>query len=103
MYLTMRKSGIMNVSKKLGVVTTSSMKTKVVATGEWFLKCAWFRYFRLVQSNEAKEDILMQDNQSSILLHKNHPFSVKKGSKNIKIRYFFVIDKMNSREVRIVY
>jgi len=45
----------------------------------------------------------MQDNQSCILLHKNHPFSVGRGSKHINVRYFFVIDKVEKKEVRIVY
>jgi hypothetical protein len=45
----------------------------------------------------------MQDNQSCILLYKNHPFSVGKGSKHINVRYFFVIDKINKKEVKIVY
>ena len=52
---------MMNVSKKLNFITTSSTKTEVVAKDEWFPKSAWFRYFRLAQGDEAKEDVLMQN------------------------------------------
>ena len=69
LYLTMGKGAIMNVSKKLGLVTTSSTEIEVVANGERFPKCSWFRYFRLTQRDEAKEDVRMQDNKSCILLH----------------------------------
>ena len=45
----------------------------------------------------------MQDNQSCMLMHKNHPFSVGKGGKHINARCFFIVNKMDSREVCIVY
>lgn len=45
----------------------------------------------------------MQDNQSVILLEKKYPFSVGKGSKHINIRYFFVCDKIEKKEIKIIY
>ena len=39
MHLAMGRGGMMNVSKKLGLVTTSSTETEVVANGERFPKC----------------------------------------------------------------
>ena len=94
---------ITGVSKKLGVNTVSSTVTEIVSTGERFPKCSWFRYFRGAQGSSLKEDILMQDNQSCILLQKNYPYSNGKGSKHIHIRYFFVVDKIRNKEVKIVY
>jgi len=38
-----------------------------------------------------------------MLLEKNYPFSVRKGSKHINIRYFFVTDKVQKREVKVLY
>ena len=49
------------------------------------------------------EDVLMQDNNSSILLQKNYPFSVRKGSKHIHVRFYFAKDKINKKELKIVY
>ena len=45
----------------------------------------------------------MQDNKSAILLQKNWPFSTGKGSQHINVRYFFVVDKIKNKEVKIVY
>ena len=92
-----------NVSKKLGVNTVSSTETEIVSTGEKFPKCTWFRYFREAQGSLMKEDILMQDNQNCVLLQKNYPYSNRKVSKHIHIRYFFEVDKIKNEEVKIVY
>ena len=43
----------------------------------------------------------MQDNKSCVQLHKNHPFSVGSGSKHINIRYFFVVDRIDKKEVKM--
>ena len=102
MRLTMGKGAMINASKKPGLVTTSSTETEVVSNGERFPNFSWFRHFRLAQGDEAKEDVLIQDNQSCMLLHKNHPFSVGKGSKHVNVRYFFVVDKAEKKEVKIV-
>ena len=45
----------------------------------------------------------MQDNESSVLLHNHHPFSVGKGSKHINMRHFFVVDKIEKKEVKIFF
>ena len=49
MSLTMRKGAMVNVPKKLGLVTVSYTETEVVSDGEQFPKCSWFRCFRLAQ------------------------------------------------------
>ena len=102
LFLTMGRGAMINVSKKLGVNAGSSTETEVVSNGERFPKCTWFHYFRLAQGADDREDVLFQDNESCILLHKNYPHSVKKGSKHIHVRHFFVVDKLNKKEVKIV-
>jgi hypothetical protein len=103
LFVTQGKGAMINVSKKLGLVTNSSTETEIVATGERLPKCTWFRYFRLAQGEPIKEDILMQDNKSTMLLQKNGHFLVGKGSKHIHIRYFFATDKIQKKEVRLIY
>ena len=48
MFLMMGRGGMINVSKKLELVITSLIETKIVANRERFPKCSWFRYFRLI-------------------------------------------------------
>ena len=103
LYVTMGRGGLINQSKKLGVVINSSTETEIVSTGERFPKCTWFRYFRLAQGGDTKEDILMQDNRSAIILQKNYPYSARKGTKHMHARYFFVADKVANKEVKIIY
>jgi len=57
----------------------------------------------MAQGEFPKEDILMQDNQTAMLLEKNCPLSIGKGSKHINIRYFSVTDKVQKREVKVLY
>ena len=58
---------------------------------------------RLAQEEEMSKGVLMQDNKSSILLQKNYPFSVWKVSKHIRVRFYFSKDKIDKKEVKIVY
>lgn len=103
LFVTQGKGAMINVSKKLGLVTNSSTETEIVSTGERLPKCTWFRYFRIAQGEPIKEDMLMQDNMSTMLLQKNGHFSVGKGSKHIHIRYFFATDKIEKKEIRLIY
>ena len=103
LYLTMGKGAMINISKKIGLVTNSSTETEIVSTGERMPKCTWFRYFRIEQGEPIVEDLLMQDNKSTMLLQKNGLFSVGKGSKHIHIRYFFVTDKIEKKELKLIY
>lgn len=103
LFATMGKGAMISVAKKLGLVTISSTETEVVLTGERILKCTWFRYFRDAQGERISEDLLMQDNKSCILLQKNYPFSVKKGSKHIHVKYFLVTDKIERKELKVIH
>ena len=103
LYLTLGKGAMINVSKKLSVATTSSTETEIVSTGERLPKCTWFRYFRLAQGEEATEDTLMQDNKSAITLQKRWPYSTRKGSKHIHVKYFFAVDKLKRKEIKLMH
>ena len=103
LFLTLGRGAMINVSKKLRLVTVSSTETEIVSTGERMPKATWFRYYRLAQGDKNNEDILMQDNKSTIRLQKHYPYSVGKGSKHINIRYYFVVDKVKQKEIKIIY
>ena len=76
LFVTIGIGAMIDVPKKLGLDTVSSAKIEVVSTGEIFPRCTWFIHFRVAQGeDDSKEDILLQDNQSCVLLHKSYPFS----------------------------
>ena len=98
MFIKMGKGAMMNASKKLGI--TSSTETERVSTGKRFPKFTWFRYFRIAEGDEFEEDSQFQDNTSHALLCKNYPFSIGKGTNNVNVRCFFVVDKIEKKELK---
>ncbi len=61
----------------------------------------WTHYFLEAQGYDIKENIVHQDNKSAILLEINGKGSSSKQTKHIKIRYFFVKDKIDAGEILI--
>ena len=51
----------------------------------------------------VEEVYVYQDNESEILLESNGMKSVGKGSRHIKIKYFFVTDKVKGKELQILH
>ena len=93
---------MISVWKKLHVVIMSSTETEVVLSSKRFPKCIWFGNFQIAQGRSSKEDLLYKDNKSCIQLHKNYPFSIGKESKNIKVRYFFIINRIGKKDVKMI-
>jgi len=102
-YATEGKGAIYSASTKLKLNTLSSTETELVTVGEKLPKSLLYRQFRIDQGGYADADILMQDNQSAMLLENNGRFSAGKGSKHIDIRYFFVTDRIEKGHVKIQY
>ena len=61
----------------------------------------WTRQFLLAQGYGIEENLLLQDNKSSILLERNGKASSGKRTRHINIRYFFITDQVNMKEVSI--
>ena len=55
------------------------------------------------QGYTVKNNILFQDNQSTILMLKNGRNSCTGNSRHVNIRYFFVKDRIEKKEVRVEY
>ena len=61
----------------------------------------WCKYFIEAQGYTIENNILYQDNKSTILLSKNRRMLDGKNSKHIKNRFFLVTDKVDQREIEI--
>jgi hypothetical protein len=61
----------------------------------------WTRYFLLSQGYGIVENLLLQDNKSAILLERNGKASSSKRTRHINIRYFFVCDSVNMKEISV--
>ena len=84
-------------------MTPSSTEAELVAVAETLPKILWCRYFMESQGCIVEDVYIHQDNQSAILLEKNGMKSVGKGTRHVKIKYFFVTDKVKGKEVKIVH
>ena len=55
----------------------------------------------MAQGYGIVENLLLQDNKSSILLEQNGKASSGKRTRHINIRYFFITDRVNMKEISI--
>ncbi len=61
----------------------------------------WTSYFLLSQGYGVVENLLLQDNKSSILLERNRKSSSGKRTRHINICNFFITDQVNMKELTI--
>jgi hypothetical protein len=61
----------------------------------------WSRYFLMSQGYGVTQNLLLQDNRSSMLLEKNGRASSGKRTRHINIRYYFITDRVNMKEIEI--
>jgi hypothetical protein len=88
-------------STKQKLNTRSSTETEVVSVDDCIPAICWTRYFMDAQQYYIQENIVFQDNRSSMLLEKNGKASSSKRMKHINIRYFFITDRIKKGELTV--
>jgi len=88
-------------STKQKLNTRSSTETEVVGVDDYMPAVCWTRYFMDGQGYEINDNVVFQDNKSSMLLEKNGKASSSKRTKHINIRYFFITDRISQGEVTV--
>ena len=61
----------------------------------------WTRQFLKEQGYNVKDNVIFQDNKSTMLLERNGKSSSSKRTKHINVRYFFITDRISKGEVRV--
>jgi hypothetical protein len=89
-------------SKKKELKTWSSTDTEIVDADDFMPAICWTRYFMMLQGCGVEDNILFQDNKSSILLEKNGKASSSKSTNNINIRYFIITNGCKNDELLVV-
>jgi hypothetical protein len=100
---TMGKGTITHICRKQGMNTRSSTEAEIVAADEAVGPMLWTRRFLEHQGYPVKNNILYQDNRSAILLESNGRKSAGKRSRHLDIRYFFVTDQKEKKQISIHY
>ena len=101
--LSLGRGAVYGTSTRQKINTTSSTEAETVGIHEVLPQILWTRYFLEAQGYGVEESVVYQDNQSAILLAKNGRGSSSKRTRHINIRYFFVADRIASREVKVEY
>jgi hypothetical protein len=90
-------------STKQKLNTRSSTETEILGSDDFMQAIYWTRYFMKAQGYGVKDNVLFQDNKSSILLEKNGKALSSNRTKHINIRYFFITESVKKEEVSVVW
>ena len=92
---------VMSGSWRQKLNTGSSTETELVGIDDALKYIMWGLYFIQAQGFKVKNNILMQDNKSTILMATKGRFSCSKRTKHIKNRYSIIKDKVEKGEIII--
>ena len=101
--MTMGDGAVASICKKQSMNTRSSTEAELVGADDSMGPILWTKQFLEAQGYPVKENILFQDNKSSILLESNGRKSAGKRSRHLNIRYFFVTDQKAKGNIDIQY
>jgi hypothetical protein len=99
--LTMGQGFLIIASWKQKLNTKSLTESKLVSVNDMMPIMFWTHYFLLSQGYGIIENLLLQDNKSSILLEQNGKALSGKRTRHINIRYFFITDGVHMKEISI--
>jgi hypothetical protein len=94
---------IYGTSKRQKLNTKSSTEAELVGVDDVMPQVLWTLFFIEAQGYNIDDNFIYQDNKSSILLETNGRVSRGKRTRHIAVRYFFIADRVKSKEIRIEY
>ena len=89
-------------TSKQAIVTKSSTEAELVALTDGSTEILWIREFLIDQGYALGPTPVGEDNKSVLTLLEKRRFGTAR-TKHIKIRYFFVVDRIKSGELNMVY
>jgi Reverse transcriptase (RNA-dependent DNA polymerase) len=101
--MSLGKGSVYSTSIRQKLNTKSSTEAELVGVADVMPQVLWTRYFLAAQGYDVAASTIYQDNQSAILLEKNGRASSGKRTRHLNIRYFFVTDRIRSKEVTVEY
>ena len=101
--MTHGRGAIQSISTKQKSNTRSSTEAELISADDIMSKVIWTNLFLETQGYGVKENINYRDNQSSMKLETNGKASSGKRTRHFNIRYFFITDLIQRKEVSIIY
>ena len=90
-------------TNKQKINTKSSTEAELVGVDDGLPMVIRTRNFLEAQGLTVNDNVIYQDNMSSILLERNGRSSSGKQTRHINIRYYFMADRIENRELRMAY
>ena len=90
-------------STKQKLNTQSSTEMEIVGADDFMPAICWTWYFMEAQGYQVLDNVLYQDNKSTILMEKNGKALSSKCMKHINIRYFFITNRVKGGDVNVVW
>ena len=101
--MSMGQGASISGSKKQKLNTKSSTKSDLVRVDDYMPMIIWVKYFLEAQGHIVGNNLLHQDNQSTIKLEQNGKASSGKRIRHIAIRYYFVTNRIVGGDIRVDY
>ena len=101
--MTFGRGAVQSKSQKQKLNTRSSTEAELVGADDVVTPILWTKQFMEAQGYPVEENILYQDNKSTILLQENGRKSAGKRSRALNVRYFFLTDQVEKGNVSIQY
>jgi hypothetical protein len=97
------KGTAQSISRKQKLNTRSSTEAELVATDDVAIMILWTKLFMEAQGYKIDQNILYQDNKSTMLLLNNGKRSSSKRTRAFNIRYFFLTDQIEKNHLAVEY
>ena len=94
---------VYSLSAKPKLVSWSSTEAKLIGVYDALPQMIWAGNILQAQGLDIGKVVLKQDNMSSILLASNERTASMKHTKHLAIRYFYIKEKVDKKEVTIEY
>jgi hypothetical protein len=102
MVITLGSGPIDVSSTKQKINTKSSAEAELIGLSDKTSQAIWCRSFLMEQGYQVAPATIHQDNQSTIALAKNGLTSSDR-TRHVSIRYFWMKDKIESKEIEVIY
>jgi Reverse transcriptase (RNA-dependent DNA polymerase) len=101
--MSLGKGCPINMSRKQRINTRSSTEAELVGVNDNMTMVLWTKLFLEAQGIEVTDNIIYQDNKSTMFLEKNGRQSSGKKTRHFDIRYYFIHDHINHGTVKVEY
>jgi hypothetical protein len=101
--MSLDKGSIYSTSTRQKLNTKSSTEAELVGVSDAMSQILWTRYFMEAQGYGVDENVVGQDNMSTMLLENNGRASSSRRTRHINIRFFFVTDRIKNKEMSVAH